>query len=298
MSTGRFQKISLALLCTANLGLSASAQNPTRTQPAVAQDVRVVQQPNIAQHADQHQTMIASCLVYENQVEVALGRMAQEKAQSGAVKKFAGMMVQEHQDFLAKLQKFAPNSGELSTNLPESQDRSSVDVRGETDPQVKQNQNNQAQNNKNPNSQENIGNAATQQQAGKSNEMAMNVIKLQQELAQQCLSDAQSKLSKEGSEKFDKCYVGMQIAMHAGMKTKLTVFSRHSTGEFKQLIEQAIQTTDNHLAKAESLMEELDSGSASTSSADRASKRDSTTEKGAVRLMRESGSDFSRFNWA
>ncbi len=284
MSTGRFQKISLALLCTANLGLSASAQNPTRTQPAVAQDVRVVQQPNTAQHADQHQTMIASCLVYENQVEVALGRMAQEKAQSGAVKKFAGMMVQEHQDYLAKLQKFAPNSGELSTNLPESQDRSSVDVRGERDLQVKQNQNNQAQNNqaqnnKNPNSQENTGNAATQQQAGKSNEMAMNVIKLQQELAQQCLSDAQSKLSKEGSEKFDKCYVGMQIAMHAGMKTKLTVFSRHSTGEFKQLIEQAIQTTDNHLAKAESLMEELDSGSASTSSGDRASKRDSTTEK-------------------
>ena len=275
MIMGRFQKISLALLCTANLGLSASAQNPANTQPAVVQDGKVAQQPGAAQNAGQHQSMMASCLVYDNQAEIALGRMAQEKSQSEAVKKFAGMMVQEHQDFLTKLQRFAPNSGELSMKPVENQDQSNTDIRAEGVSQVKPNSSNQDQGNG--------ANAVTQQTPGQSGDVAINVVKLQRELAQQCLSDAQAKLSKEDSDDFDKCYVGMQIAMHAGMKSKLTVFSRHSSGEFKQLVDQAIQTTGKHLAKAESIMEELSEGSDSSRSDRRTSERAAAPEKSEKR---------------
>ena len=71
--------------------------------------------------------------------------------------------------------------------------------------------------------------------------------------------------------------------MHAGMKSKLTVFSRHSSGEFKQLVDQAIQTTGKHLVKAESIMEELSEGSDSSRSDRRTSERAAAPEKSEKR---------------
>ncbi|MDX1927313.1 MAG: DUF4142 domain-containing protein [Pirellulaceae bacterium] len=273
MSMGKFQKISLALLCTANMGISASAQNPVNSQPATAQDGRVAQPGGAAHDAGQHQSMMASCVVYDNQAEVALGRMAQEKSQSGAVKKFAGMMVQEHQELLTKFQKFAPNTGELYTGelSNKNRDPSITKERSEAVSQTKQNPNNQ--------DQPNVGNSEAQTNLGKPNAIAPDAVKLQKELAQQCLSDTQAKLSKEDGGDFDKCYVGMQIAKHAGMKSKLTVFSRHASGEFKQLVDQAIQSTGEHLAKAELLMAELDEDTDAPNSSNGRTKRAAAVEK-------------------
>ena len=34
-------------------------------------------------------------------------------------------------------------------------------------------------------------------------------------------------MSKKDGAEFDECFIGYQIAMHAGMKNKLVVFERH-----------------------------------------------------------------------
>ncbi|HUP82398.1 MAG TPA: hypothetical protein VM260_27845 [Pirellula sp.] len=51
------------------------------------------------------------------------------------------------------------------------------------------------------------------------------------------------------------------------MKSKLTVFQRHATGELKQLISEGLQTTEKHLKHAEGVMDNLakDDSKSSTS---------------------------------
>ena len=278
MSKFSFGKMCCAVLCTASMGINASAQDPANPSPVPRPEGRAPQQPagqNAGHHqnAAQHQSLLASCLVHDNQAEVALSRMAQEKSQSEAVKKFAGMIVEDHQKFLGKLQKFAPNAGQLSQNQSGTSGLSGNNLRNADGNQGVQNRSNQVNQD-----QDNRNNAtATQPNPGQSNDIGLNVAKLQQELAQQCLSDAQEKLAQSDGDEFDKCYVGMQIAMHAGMKSKLTVFSRHASGEFKQLIDQGLQTTGEHLEKAESIMEELAENSGSSRSERRTTGR--STEK-------------------
>lgn len=266
MSKFIFRSLGCAVISTACIGLNSTAQQPANPQPANPQTLPgqagVPQQPGGAPHAGQHmalhQNLMASCLVHDNQAEVALGRMAQDKAEHGAVKKFASMMVDDHQQFLSKLQKYAPNTGELSHSQADGASRNGGEVRN------------------NPNQ---ANNPNAQPIAGQPNDLASDVARMQQELAQQCLSDAQAKLSKEDGDEFDKCYMGMQIAMHSGMKSKLAVFSRHASGEFKQLIDQGMQTTSAHLEKAESIMKDIAEKSDSSKSESRTSGRKSNSEK-------------------
>ncbi len=295
MSKSKFGKIGIAVCCSACLGLNATAQDQANPQTAPRQEVRAAQQPGVGQNAGQvqnaghqqgmgqAQNLIANCLVHDNQAEIILGRMAQDKSESGAVKKFAGMMVEDHQAILTKLQKFAPNAGDLSQNhgdarrsgtegIQTGQDRDKQDRPNQSQPGPGQNQAGQNQaNNQN----------AGQQIPGQMNDPSMIAVKLQNELAQQCLSDAQAKLMKQDGEKFDKCYIGMQIVAHAAMKSKLTVFARHAQGELKQLIDQGLQTTEKHLDEAESIMKDLDgkSSGAEGRSTDRSSSNDKSEKR-------------------
>ena len=58
--------------------------------------------------------MMAACVAIDNQEEVALVSAVQDKLQHEEVKKFATMLLQEHQDYLAKLEKFAPGVSQHS----------------------------------------------------------------------------------------------------------------------------------------------------------------------------------------
>jgi predicted outer membrane protein len=273
-----FKMIGSALIGMACSGLVVSAQNPTKPQPAAGQDAKDVQQRGHAQQGGQHQNLIASCLVHDNQAEIALGQMAQEKSQNGSVKKFANMIVQDHQEFLTKLQKFAPNAGELSRNQSDDLGRPSDGDRNDVN-RDKPNSDKPNPNNQDRDRQVDRNSATAQQSTGQTNDASHGAARLQREVAQQCLSDAQAKLSKEDGEEFDKCYMGMQIAMHAGMKSKLAVFSRHASGELKQLIDQGMQTTSAHLEQAESIMKELAGDSDSPRTERRTGERSATSAK-------------------
>ncbi len=55
----------------------------------------------------------------------------------------------------------------------------------------------------------------------------------------------------------------MQLAAHAGMQTKLTVFQRHATGELKNVIADGLEKTKKHMKVAQNLMEQLDENDSS-----------------------------------
>jgi predicted outer membrane protein len=188
---------------------------------------------------------LAACVAIANQEEVAIAKMAADKAKHKDVKEFAKMLAEEHQGFLKKLQRFAPEAQETLQAASGQSNQSRVQTAGATAGQP------QAQ------TAAQTG-QAIQQVAGQAEAAPIDVIQLHREVAQQCLADTKKKMGEMEGEKFDFCFIGHQIAKHEEMKTKLTVFHRHASGEFAQLLASGLETTETHLKKAEEIMKDLD----------------------------------------
>jgi predicted outer membrane protein len=86
------------------------------------------------------------------------------------------------------------------------------------------------------------------------------MMKIKEEIAQQCLASAQRELEQKSGKEFDQCFMGLQIAAHMKMADSLTVFQRHASGELKTTLGEGLQTTQQHLAKAKEIMKALDGG--------------------------------------
>jgi len=224
----------------------------------------------------------ATCIALANQEEVALAEIASQKAENEEVKKFAEMMQHDHQGYLTKLQRFAPEaarqgylgtaatdgtrSSSKSTNQSDkSANRNDRDAdRATSDRDAKdQNTIRQTAGENDPNNQSRSQTAAGSR--SDSSQGPMNMLQIEREIAQQCLTSAKQKLNQKSGAEFDKCYIGQQIAKHEAMKDKLTVFQRHASSELRQVLADGLKTTEHHLAKAEEIMKTLDHGSSSTS---------------------------------
>jgi predicted outer membrane protein len=99
-------------------------------------------------------------------------------------------------------------------------------------------------------------NAATGTNAD-SNSTSVDFVQLQQEISAQCMKDGQEYLSKKKGTKFDECFVGMQIAKHAGMHSTLTVLQRHATGKLQAVIKDGLEMNSKHMEAAVALMDRL-----------------------------------------
>jgi predicted outer membrane protein len=199
---------------------------------------------------------LAACVAIANQEEVAIAKMAADKAKDKDVKEYAKMLVEDHQGFLKKLQRFAPEAQETLQAASSQSNQSRVQpAGGAAQPQAQATaQPGQA-----------IQQVATQEAGSQ-----IDVIQLHREVAQQCLANAKKKMGEMDGDKFDICFIGHQIAKHEEMKTKLTVFQRHASGEFAQLLAAGLETTETHLKKAEEIMKDLDGDSHQ----DKSEKRD------------------------
>jgi predicted outer membrane protein len=245
-------------------GLSLAQQSDSKGQPN-----QVGQGAHRGERANADQTL-ASCIAIANQEEISIAKFAEEKAKNSDVKEFARMLVKDHQAFLQKLQRYAPeaategylneqerttsnNDRNTSTNQSRDGDRQSrIKQAGATDNDGKSSQQ-----------------TANLQNGTESNQL--DAIQLHREIAEERIRSAKQELSKKDGDKFDKCFIGHQIAAHAGMKNKLVVFQRHVKGDLSQIIGDGIETTEKHMKKAEEIMKKIDhdsSGSKSERSSD------------------------------
>ncbi|HEY0982582.1 DUF4142 domain-containing protein [Schlesneria sp.] len=214
---------------------------------------------------------LATCVAIANQEEIAIAKFAQEKARSSDVKEFAKMLVKDHQAFLEKLEKFAPEAardGYLhEKHEPSTNDKTRAGADKTTGVEAKVG----------------LAGGTVKASAGKVQQTAgteetadrhhgVNFIQLHREIAAECVRNAKEMLTEKEGDKFDECFVGHQIAAHAAMKTKLTVFERHASSELKDVLAKGAETTQRHMKKAEELMKEL-------AHADSSSKRDSSSSK-------------------
>ncbi len=220
----------------------AAGQNATTNAPARAQTDRAAWQ-----NSDQ---TIATCVAIANQEEVAIAQFAKDKVRHDDVKEFASMLIKDHQAMLQKLQKFAPEAtreGYLQATQPSTAREEGSTAKSGVQPAGGVNRTNPA--------------GTIQQTAGTqpatANAQSVDFIQLHREMANECLSSSKKRLSEKKDKELDQCFIGTQIAAHMAMLDQLTVLQRHTSGELKDLLASASETTQQHLDKAEKIMKDL-----------------------------------------
>ncbi len=86
----------------------------------------------------------------------------------------------------------------------------------------------------------------------------INLLQLHNQIGQQCLASAKREFGAKDGDHFDKAYVGSQIDAHMHMLATLQVARGHASQQFQQTLDQAAQTTQQHLDHAKSLMKTLE----------------------------------------
>lgn len=118
------------------------------------------------------------------------------------------------------------------------------------------------------------GRASRQPTAG------LNIVRLKQQLGQQCVASAEEDLNQKDGDEFDKCFIGLQIAKHMEMLDTLKVFSRYASPELDELIEEAEEQTEEHLEHAKDLIKQLEKDAKEeSSSSSRSSSRSSSNRE-------------------
>jgi len=206
---------------------------------------------------------LASCVALANQEEIALGEFGSQKARNEEVKKFAQMLVHDHQEFLGKLKEFAPEA--CSSGFLNADHARSAAQPGTAPTKTGARTVEQAAATEDGDKSSKIQTTAGTSPAAKSGDVHHHHgkhLQIEREVAQQCLMMSKEKLNSESGEKFDKCFIGQQIGMHSAMKAKLTVYQRHASTELAQVLSAGLKKTEEHLAKAEEIMKTLDHGTA------------------------------------
>lgn len=245
-----------------NQGNGPAQQYQQGGQPWTANRYATQRVSGQAQGANSTDQQLANWLLVDNRNEIQLGRLAEERASSDDVKEFAKQMVDQHAQVVEELQRFAGVGQQRGSRQENSRQDDAQDDWSHSG------QSTQAGNNRGGQQyqQASPGNRGGQPSGG------LNLVRLKQQLGQQCVASAQRELEQKDGDEFDKCYVGMQIAMHMQMLDTLKVFSRYASPDLDQLIEQAEQTTQDHLDHAKHLIKQLE-GDKENGSSDRPSSR-------------------------
>ncbi|HUQ67879.1 MAG TPA: DUF4142 domain-containing protein [Planctomycetaceae bacterium] len=220
---------------------------PVQAQPGTVRTTVQPGQPGQRAGWQSNDQTFATCLTIDNQEEIAIAKFAQSKTDNEDVKDFASMLISDHEAFIKKLEKFAPEASRnnsLNSDQPQTSENAPRTTTSVVQP---------------------AGGAAPaqpgraiQQTAGTQPQQGqIDFVQLHREMAAQCLADSKKALSEKSDEEFAKCFVGFQIAKHASMSTKLTVLQRHASPELKEILASASETVKEHQEHAEKLMEKL-----------------------------------------
>lgn len=241
--------------CTTALALTQFAQAQDANKQPTKPGQPAVQVNKTDHHADgQHSDhMFASCLAIGNQEEVIIVKHAQEKLQNAEVKKFAKMMIEDHQAMLKKLAKWAPDATQEGY-LSEKDAHTERATASPAAVNVKVG---------------NIVQVGTDQSQSHHNAG----IQIHREIAEECIRAAKAGMAEKDGAEFDKYFIGYQISGHAMMKNTMVVFERHATGELKELLAESIKTTEKHMKKAEQIMTDLNSHSSGAKAEQKTSQK-------------------------
>ncbi|HEV7222715.1 MAG TPA: DUF4142 domain-containing protein [Pirellulales bacterium] len=229
-----------------------------------------------AQMASLTDWQIAEWLSVDNQGEVALAEIAEQQASDKDVKKFAQQMVDEHTEFLQKLQRLTgvgraePRQGQVQPGQAQQGQAQPGQARPEGQVRQGQAQPRQPQ-------QGQFQPGQLQPQQGRP-QQGLDIVMVIHQLGEQCRQSASAELQRKQGSEFDKCYMGMQIGMHMQMLDTLKVMSRYASQELDQLIEEGEKTTESHLEHAKKIMASLEGRSDSSARSARRDTKDRSSD--------------------
>jgi predicted outer membrane protein len=243
----------------------STTQSPSRTGNPSTQE-RTVDPQDKVPFADRanpdddqpENAILATWLLMDNETEIALAQLAQDRAQDPEVKQFAQKMIDDHRQMMQKLQPFAPPSY-VSVVNPGSDPFSALTRPGETEqvrkptdiaqrPATTPGAETPAQERGRPESASTTR-APTQQ---------LGYVALLQDLGKQCYSTARQELEKKQGAEFDRCFMGMAVAAHMKVNDQMTVFQRYAEGELRNVITEGQRKVAAHLQHAKDLAKRLE----------------------------------------
>lgn len=229
----RMSVLAIAMGAMGSICGTLKAQDMLQRHEADKPVIAGMQQQAGANSAD---SQLAGCLIVDNQGEIALGKLAEQKSQNNDVKQFAQKMVKDHSEFMQQLERFAA-AGNQTENMSIGQSPA-VAVQqqavGNTD--------------------RSLAGAMTQPMGGQ----GLNFVQLKQQIGQKCLQMTQRDLEQKESSQFDKCYIGQQIGAHVEVLATLEVFRNQASPELAAVLGKGIETTKTHLEHAQQLAKSLD----------------------------------------
>ncbi|HZZ29910.1 MAG TPA: DUF4142 domain-containing protein [Pirellulales bacterium] len=232
MLVRKITPLAVALIVIFSIAQAAIAQDPLRTGQAPTAQRHEMNKPvlgNMAMNAD---SQLSGCLIVDNQGEIALGQLAEQKAKDKDVKDFGQKMVKDHTEFMQQLERFAGTQGGPGRD-PEARNTVSTQTAA-TETAVP---------------------GSTTQPLGS---QQLNFVMLKQEIGQKLLDMVKKDLNeKEGSE-FDKCYIGGQIGAHMQVLATLEVVRNQASPELAAVLDKGIETTKSHLEHAKKIAKALE----------------------------------------
>jgi predicted outer membrane protein len=260
--------------------------------------------------AQQLEPSIVTLLIIDNNKEIALGQLGQQKSQNERVKQFCEMIVKDHSKFVEDLQEQMAGGGRrpgLGAETGADRDRGAATAppkplspTASTQPDAAQRDAAQpgrertAQNRNQPDQATEATATAQEKDLGRQqaesgqgitvakpvigNQPGAELLQLCHEVAEACLDSARRDAERLG-DKFDTHFMGAQIVAHKEMLDKLRVFQQHVSPQTKQLLAQAQKTTQQHLEEAQSIHESLSKQSGQGQEQNTKAKRSETRQE-------------------
>jgi predicted outer membrane protein len=286
---------------------SAALPQQTSSDPATGQAPGINQgQENWNQQRTRGMTgrgkldhFLVKVVIQANQDEISTARLAELRSSNQDVKKFAMQMVEDHTRLMNRLQQFkggqhnGPMRGarQPADNLNNNGANSSPNFRSPTangsttsNPQIQGGTaSNPSPANPNAVAQDQSGqDGALNQQGGRRtrgqtadqakmdgrHDAAHQFVAIMEEVAKRTQQSMQRELSQKEGAEFDRAYLGGQIMAHMWLSDALSVFEQHASANLQPILQEGLQTAQQHLAHAKALLARIEQGQ-TKSTADR-----------------------------
>jgi predicted outer membrane protein len=214
---------------------------------------------------------LAACLLGQNESEVQLSQIAQQKAENAEVKKFAQEMVQDHQKMIQQLQPLAGmqagTSRDASSSISTRSERTSESAGRTTDTTALPGSSGAGQttaSSENATSTPSIGasdtanSVATADRSGAGSGAVHQLIQIDRQIGERCTQMARDELQQKSGAEFDKCFIGNAIAAHVHALAALEVIGQQTQGQLAQVAQQAQPKVQQHLEQAKQIMKQLE----------------------------------------
>ncbi len=101
----------------------------------------------------------------------------------------------------------------------------------------------------------------TQNRSANQNSALNRLAAIDRQITDKCGQMTQSKLENAPKDEFDQCFIGAQVGAHMQMLAALDVISQQTSGDLRQVAQDAQPTVKQHLDRAEQLMKDLQASS-------------------------------------